>query len=90
MTIRQVKKQARRFLEGRGTSGVHFVFRYRYPRNDGSVVISERIPTSNKFHKAVCSYIGTVSHWDSPYIIYIDYDDGDGISSEPGFSAQYR
>lgn len=90
MTRRQAKKQARRFLEGRGTSGVHFVFKYCYPRSDGSVVISERVPASRKFDEAVKNYIGVVSHWDSPYILYIDYDDGDGMSSEPGFSAQYR
>lgn len=89
MTRRQVKKQAKRFLEGRGTSGVYFVFKYRYPRSDGSVVISERVPTSRKFDEAVANYIGVVSHLDSPYILYIDYDDGEGISSEPGFSAQY-
>ena len=87
MTKRQVKKQAKRFLEGRGTNGVHFVFKYRYPRSDGSVVISERVPTSRKFDEAVTNYIGVVSHWDSPYIVYIDED---GVyEPEYGFSAQY-
>ena len=69
MKFRKIKKQAKRFLEGKPPKGIGFHMETRYPRSDGTCVIFELIPNSKKFDQAVTDYIGYNSHWDSPYIL---------------------
>ena len=71
MKYRKIKKQAKRFLEGKNPKGIGFHREVRYPRTDGTCIITELIPNGRKFRNAVTSYIGVPCHWDSPYIIDI-------------------
>lgn len=71
MKYRKIKKQAKRFLEGKTPKGIGFHQEVRYPRTDGTCIITELIPNGRKFRNAVTSYIGVPCHWDSPYIIDI-------------------
>ena len=71
MNRRKIKKQAKRFLAGLPTRGIAFHYEERYPRNDGSVLIVEKVPNSLRFYQAVNKLTGPVSHWDSPFIVQI-------------------
>lgn len=77
MNKRQSKKQAKRFAAGRKTSGIPFRTEVRYPRNDGSIVITERLPVSSRFYKAIRRLVPWESHWDSPFIVSIVSPMGD-------------
>lgn len=76
MKKRQIKKQAKNFLNGRKTRGVTYFIEERYPNTDGTILVVERIPVSAKIVKAVYDAMGGVPcHWDSPFIIDIQFDD---------------
>ena len=85
MTARQIKKQAKNFLNGKKAHGVAFVENVRYPRTDGTVAVTEMIPVSVRFERAVYSLLGGIPcHWDSPWIVEID--DGETVD---GYMKQY-
>lgn len=71
MNKRKVKKQAKRFLCGLPTRGITYHYEERYPRNDGSVLIVERMPNSLRFYQEVMRMVPGASHWDSPFIVQI-------------------
>jgi hypothetical protein len=71
MNRRKIKKQAKRFLAGLPTRGIAFHYEERYPMNDGSVLIIERVPNSLRFHQEVMRMLRGASHWDSPFIVQI-------------------
>lgn len=75
MNKRQVKKMARNFLWGMEPKGIPFRYETRYPNNDGSCSITERIPRNKLFREYVDYYTNYIknSHWDSPFIVSIDY-----------------
>lgn len=76
MKKRQVKKQAKNFLAGRKVTGVKFDLEERYPRTDGTVLITELVPASRKLVKAIYKAMGGVPcHWDSPFIVDIWFAD---------------
>ena len=83
MNRRKIKKQAKRFLEGKRPCGVHFV---EEVDSEECCSVYKRVPTSQKFHRAVIGYIGVVCHWDSPYITEICFEDGE---IKYGHSAQF-
>ena len=71
MKMRQYKKQAKRFLQGKTPKGIRFHQEVRYPRTDGTCIITELIPNARRFRQMVTYYIGVPCHWDSPYIVDI-------------------
>ena len=74
MTKRQIKKQAKRFLDGKKINA-RFLIEDRCPSTDGTLVITERFPASLRLRKEIIRQANLRGwdgcHWDSPFIVSI-------------------